>query len=125
MQSLRERSTDPLAQEGASPSLQSTLESYVHDPLSPPERYPVPDTGLHGGANHSDFPFNYQNIAVEDKKELLVVARNSLELLSSILNTETDPKPLKVFLTSYWKGILFLRIIIFSKLFMLIIFLLS
>lgn len=125
MQSLRERSTDPLAQEGASPSLQSTLESYVHDPLSPPERYPVPDTGLHGGANHSDFPFNYQNIAVEDKKELLVVARNSLELLSSILNTETDPKPLKVFLTSYWKGILFLCIIIFSKLFMLIIFLLS
>ncbi|XP_068320089.1 TOM1-like protein 2 [Pyrus communis] len=97
--SLRERSTDPLAQEGASPSLQSTLESYVHDPLSPPERYPVPDTGLHGGANHSDFPFNYQNIAVEDKKELLVVARNSLELLSSILNTETDPKPLKEELT--------------------------
>lgn len=95
MQSLRERSTNPLAPEGTSPSMQSTLESYVHEPLSPPERYPVPDTGLHGG-NHNDFAFNYQSLAVEEKKEFLVVARNSLELLSSILNTETDPKPLKV-----------------------------
>ncbi|BFG42953.1 hypothetical protein CerSpe_292270 [Prunus speciosa] len=96
--SLRERSTNPLAQEGTSPSMQSTLESYVHEPLSPPERYPVPDTGLHG-ANHNDFAFNYQSLAVEEKKEFLVVARNSLELLSSILNTETDPKPLKEELT--------------------------
>ncbi|KAL6271426.1 hypothetical protein ACE6H2_028337 [Prunus campanulata] len=96
--SLRERSTNPLAQEGSSPSMQSTLESYVHEPLSPPERYPVPDTGLHG-ANHNDFAFNYQSLAVEEKKEFLVVARNSLELLSSILNTETDPKPLKEELT--------------------------
>ncbi|XP_021814784.1 TOM1-like protein 2 [Prunus avium] len=96
--SLRERSTNPLAQEGTSPSMQSTLESYVHEPLSPPERYPVPDTGLHG-ANHNDFAFNYQSLAVEEKREFLVVARNSLELLSSILNTETDPKPLKEELT--------------------------
>ncbi|XP_008235674.1 PREDICTED: target of Myb protein 1 [Prunus mume] len=96
--SLRERSTNPLAQEGTSPTMQSTLESYVHEPLSPPERYPVPDTGLHG-ANHNDFAFNYQSLAVEEKKEVLVVARNSLELLSSILNTETDPKPLKEELT--------------------------
>ncbi|CAL9023526.1 unnamed protein product [Prunus brigantina] len=96
--SLRERSTNPLAPEGTSPLMHSTLESYVHEPLSPPERYPVPDTGLHG-ANHNDFAFNYQSLAVEEKKEFLVVARNSLELLSSILNTETDPKPLKEELT--------------------------
>lgn len=65
----------------------------MEEPMPPPERYPVPDTGFHD-ANDREFRYNY--LSVEEKKECLVVARNSLELLSSILNAETDPKPLKV-----------------------------
>ncbi|KAL6214540.1 hypothetical protein ACLB2K_013972 [Fragaria x ananassa] len=93
---LRERGARPVAPEGTSPSLQSTLESYMEEPMPPPERYPVPDTGFHD-ANDREFRYNY--LSVEEKKECLVVARNSLELLSSILNAETDPKPLKEELT--------------------------
>ncbi|KAL6210711.1 hypothetical protein ACLB2K_015943 [Fragaria x ananassa] len=93
---LRERGARPVAPEGTSPLLQSTLESYMEEPVPPPERYPVPDTGFHD-ANDREFRYNY--LSVEEKKECLVVARNSLELLSSILNAETDPKPLKEELT--------------------------
>ena len=73
--------------------MESTLESYIDEPMPPPERYPVPDTGFHDA---TDREFRYNYLPVEEKKEYLVVTRNSLELLSSILNTETDPKPLKV-----------------------------
>ncbi|XP_062023291.1 TOM1-like protein 2 [Rosa rugosa] len=93
---LREKGAHPVAQGGTSPSLQSSLESYMEEPLPPPERYPVPDTGFHDA---SDREFRYNYLSVEEKKEYLVVTRNSLELLSSILNTETDPKPLKEELT--------------------------
>jgi hypothetical protein len=44
------------------------------------------------------FPLNYRNLSVEEKKEYLVITRNSLELLSSILDAEMEPKPLKVLL---------------------------
>ncbi|XP_050364526.1 TOM1-like protein 2 [Argentina anserina] len=93
---LRERGAHPVAPEGSSPSLQSTLESYMEEPMPPPDRYPVPDAGFQD-AGDREFRYNY--LSVEEKKEYLVVTRNSLELLSSILNTETDPKPLKEELT--------------------------
>lgn len=86
-----------LVEDGDSPAMQYTLESYVDQPLSPPGSYPVPDRGLQdadGSANYSSF----QSSSIEEKKESLVVARNSLELLTSILNTEAEPKPLKVFI---------------------------
>lgn len=79
-----------------SPPTQHSLESYVHQqPLSPSESYPIPDTGL-PGADYTTFPYNYGSLSVEEKNESLVTTRNSLELLSSILNTETEPKPIKV-----------------------------
>jgi hypothetical protein len=76
--------------------MEYSLESYVHQqPLSPPGTYPIPDTGMHD-TDGTAFPLNYRNLSVEEKKEYLVITRNSLELLSSILDAETEPKPLKV-----------------------------
>lgn len=84
-----------MVEEGHLPATQYNLESFDQQPLSPPERYPLPD------AVGSAFPFNYQSLSVEEKKEFLVITRNSIDLLSSILNSETEPKPLKVFLSSF------------------------
>lgn len=72
MQSLRDRATHPVAQEGTSPSLQSTLESYIEPPLPPPERYLVPDTGLHD-ADHRAFRYNYHSLSVEEKKKNILL----------------------------------------------------
>lgn len=82
-------------EDGDAPPMHYALESYVHQPVSPPGSYPIPNAGLHdvdGSGNYSSF----QSSSVEEKKEYLVVARNSLELLTSILNSEAEPKPLKV-----------------------------
>ncbi|PNT38127.1 hypothetical protein POPTR_005G225000v4 [Populus trichocarpa] len=98
--SLKERSlpTPPVG-DGSSFPMQYSLESFVHqDPLSPPESYPIPDTGLHG-ADHGTLPYNSGGVSIEEKNETLVTTRNSLELLSSILNAETEPKPVKDDLT--------------------------
>lgn len=58
--------------------------------LSPPESYPIPDTGMR---NHEQT--TYIGESIEEKKELLVVTRNSLEILSSIMNSDVEPKPIK------------------------------
>lgn len=78
-----------------------TLESYVEQPLSPPGSYPIPEMGLHN-ADRSATPFDLQIPSVEEEKNFLVITRNSLELLASILNTETEPKPLKVFFSDLY-----------------------
>jgi len=81
---------------GNSPPIPYASESYSNQyPVDPPERYPIPEAELDMN-DPAAFSSNYQNISVEEKKEHLVVARNSLELLSSILNSEAEPKPLKV-----------------------------
>ena len=69
----------------------------MEDSLPHSENYPFNNTGLHG-TNHSTFAYDYGSLSVEQKKELLEVTRNSLEVLSSMLNTETEPKPTKVIL---------------------------
>ncbi|CAK9150002.1 unnamed protein product [Ilex paraguariensis] len=92
---LKTRGTPQGAQDG----MQYTLESYVNQqPMSPPERYPIPDTGLRGSDDNT-FAYSYASQSIEDNKELIVVTRNSLDLLSSILNSETEPKPIKDDLT--------------------------
>ncbi|KAK8674436.1 hypothetical protein V6N13_112727 [Hibiscus sabdariffa] len=94
--SLKERSTPlPMVDDDGSTALYQTLESYMGEPLPPPENYPVKNTGLQG----NDFAYNYGSLSVEQKKELFEVTRNSLEVLSSILSTGTEPKPLKDELT--------------------------
>ena len=77
---------------GNSPHVPYASESYV----DAPERYPIPQAELHDIDDPAAFSSNYQHTSVEERKENLVVARNSLELLSSILNSEAEPKPLKV-----------------------------
>lgn len=82
---------------GNSARLPFASESNAHEyPVDPPERYPIPEAQLHGLDDHAAFSSNYQHISIEEKKEHLVVARNSLELLSSILNSDAEPKHLKV-----------------------------
>jgi hypothetical protein len=83
---------------GNSPPIPYASESLAYQhPLDPPERYPVPEAGLHALSLDESAAFftDHQPASVEEKKEHLVVARNSLELLSSILNSEAEPKPLK------------------------------
>ncbi|XP_061341705.1 TOM1-like protein 2 [Gastrolobium bilobum] len=85
---------------GNSPPVPYALESYMHQqPVDPPERYPIPEAGLYAVDDSATFSSNHQHVSIEEKKEHLVVARNSLELLSSILNSEAEPKPLKEDLT--------------------------
>ncbi|KAK8717952.1 hypothetical protein V6N13_045202 [Hibiscus sabdariffa] len=94
--SLKERSTPlPVVDDDGNTALYQTLESYMGEPLPPPESYPVNNAGLQG----NDFAYNYGSLSVEQKKELFEVTRNSLEVLSSILSTGTEPKPLKDELT--------------------------
>ncbi|XP_054803221.1 TOM1-like protein 2 [Prosopis cineraria] len=72
-----------------------SLESHVHeDSLDPPESYPIPDAAFHV-MNRSGFSSSPRSLSVEEKKEHLVIARNSLELLSTILNSGAEPKLLK------------------------------
>ncbi|KAF9683019.1 hypothetical protein SADUNF_Sadunf05G0168700 [Salix dunnii] len=98
--SLKERSLPPPpVEDGSSFPTQYSLESYVHqEPLSPHGSYPIPDTGLHG-ADRSTISYDFGGLSIEEKNETLVTTRNSLELLSSILNAETEPKPIKEDLT--------------------------
>ncbi|KAL4369024.1 hypothetical protein GQ457_05G003350 [Hibiscus cannabinus] len=94
--SLKERSTPlPVDDDDGNMPLYQTLESYMEDPLPPPENYPINNAGLQG----NDFAYNYGSLSVEQKKELFEVTRNSLEVLSSILSTGTEPKPPKDELT--------------------------
>lgn len=66
------------------------------DPLSPPESYPVPEMVLHSADNNMLTGNGGQSI--EEKREFLVVTRNTLDLFSSILNSADGPKPMKVIL---------------------------
>ncbi|CAL0326858.1 unnamed protein product [Lupinus luteus] len=97
--SLKERE-EPLDFGGDnSPTVPYTLESYLDQQrLNPPGIYPIPPAGSLHALNDSSFSSD-QHISIEETKEHLVIARNSLELLSSILNTEEEPKPLKEELT--------------------------
>ncbi|KAK4407232.1 TOM1-like protein 2 [Sesamum angolense] len=81
-------------QEESFPSMQYNLESYLgREPLSPPERYPIPNTGAENEVDATYISYGFQSI--EEEKEFLVTARNTLDILSSILNSDTEPKPLK------------------------------
>ncbi|XP_042513221.1 TOM1-like protein 2 [Macadamia integrifolia] len=77
-------------------------DSFVPDvhqqPFSPPERYPFPHLDPHG-MDHTDIAYHGGSHSVEEKKEHLVIARNSIDILSSILNSQAEPKPLKDDLT--------------------------
>ncbi|KAL3531228.1 hypothetical protein ACH5RR_010550 [Cinchona calisaya] len=78
--------------------VQHQLETYMNqDPLLPPENYPMPEMGLHGSETATFSSYGGQTI--EEKREFLVVTRNTLDIFSSILNSEDEPKPVKNELT--------------------------
>ncbi|XP_027096543.1 TOM1-like protein 2 [Coffea eugenioides] len=96
--SLKTRTLPSGLPDGNMPRMQYPLETYMdQDPLSPPESYPMPDAGLHHSENAT---YNgYAGKSVEEKRESLAVTRNTLDLFSSILNSEDDQKPAKNELT--------------------------
>ncbi|CAN1766654.1 TOM1-like protein 2 [Linum perenne] len=97
---LKQRS---VLHEGNVAPVENSLESYFQ-PMPPPGSFPVPDSGLRG-MGHGIFPQNF--LSAEEKNEVLVTSRNSLELLSSILNADTEPKPIKVRSCFYLELVIF------------------
>ncbi|KAI7730459.1 hypothetical protein M8C21_000929 [Ambrosia artemisiifolia] len=76
-----------------------SMESLVYQqPMPAPDRYPLPDIDLMG-LEDDTVPYTYGGQSVEQKKELLLVGRNSLELLSSILHSGMEPIPINDELT--------------------------
>ncbi|KAF2286806.1 hypothetical protein GH714_030464 [Hevea brasiliensis] len=56
--SLQGRSVPRSVEDGDSPPMHYSLESFVHQqPLSPPERYPIPDSGF-DDENHATLGYN-------------------------------------------------------------------
>nr|GLL33201.1 TOM1-like protein 2 [Ipomoea trifida] len=81
-------------QDGNASPMQYPLESYVNQPpISPPGNYPFPEAGLQNQEHVSSI--DYGGGSVEEKREFLVIARNNLDIFSSILNSEVEPKPIK------------------------------
>ncbi|KAK9049750.1 hypothetical protein SSX86_031281, partial [Deinandra increscens subsp. villosa] len=81
-----------------SPGYQSTESMVYEQPMPAPDRYPLPDIDLMGLENDTT-PYIYGGQSVEQKKELLLVGRNSLDLLSSILDSGMEPIPINDELT--------------------------
>ncbi|VVA90168.1 unnamed protein product [Arabis nemorensis] len=71
---------------------QSSLESLMQRPVPvpPPGSYPVPNQVQSRGVDEG-LDYNFGNLSINDKKEQIEITRNSLELLSSMLNTEGKP----------------------------------
>ncbi|KAI3506866.1 hypothetical protein L1887_21458 [Cichorium endivia] len=90
----------PVARQGGNSSpMYQTVESLVHQqPIPPPDRFSLPDIALMG-IEDDTLPYTYTDQSVDQKKESLLVARNSLDLLSSILNSGIDPIPINDELT--------------------------
>ncbi|XP_072970644.1 TOM1-like protein 2 [Typha angustifolia] len=92
--SLKTRKMQASAQDDVnSTSLLSSNEPSFAYPVAPPDRYPYPDMNqLNTGSSPS---VQHSRDLVEQKKEILVVTRNSIEILSSILNSEVKEKPIE------------------------------
>lgn len=62
----------------------SSLESELdRERLNPPERYPIPTMDL---VEDTDLVYHNSGLSTEGKKEFLEITRNSVEILSSMLN---------------------------------------
>ncbi|XP_057798097.1 TOM1-like protein 2 [Salvia miltiorrhiza] len=95
---LKSREFPPTAPEESFPTVQRNLESYLGEQqLAPSEGHPIPNSGAANEEVPSFISYGFQSN--EEKKEHLLVARNSLDILSSILNSDTEPKPVKDDLT--------------------------
>nr|XP_043635727.1 TOM1-like protein 2 [Erigeron canadensis] len=90
----------PAAQQGGnlSPMHQTMGSLFSEQPTAPTNRYPMPDLDLMG-IEDDVAPYTYAGQSVEQKKELLSAGRNSLDLLSSILDSGMEPIPINDELT--------------------------
>ncbi|CAF2105520.1 unnamed protein product [Brassica oleracea var. botrytis] len=79
---------NPMAGAGQS-SLESLMQRPV--PVPPPGSYPVPNQEQARGDDGGGFDYSFGNLSIKDKKEQIEITRNSLELLSSMLNTDGKP----------------------------------
>ncbi|XP_010522149.1 PREDICTED: target of Myb protein 1 [Tarenaya hassleriana] len=78
---------------------QNSLESLMQRPVPvpPPGSYPIHNQEqAHRDYDDDDdgnevLDYNFGNLTIKDKKEQIEITRNSLELLSSMLNTEGEP----------------------------------
>lgn len=86
-ENLKRRGMSSQVEDGTFPPMQHSWESYM-DNISAPESYPIPDTESNGASGVS-LHYNY-SLSPEQKKEFLEVTRNSLEVLSSLLNSATE-----------------------------------
>ncbi|KAF5195636.1 Tom1-like protein [Thalictrum thalictroides] len=95
--SLKARGPTLAAQDGnpAFPSLGSNINQ---QPLVPPANYPISDMDLHD-IDDDTVIFPSASLSTQEKKEFLVTTRNSVELLSTILNAE-EPMAIEDDLTS-------------------------
>ncbi|KAK9140551.1 hypothetical protein Scep_010232 [Stephania cephalantha] len=83
--SLKTR-TIPSSMQDNVPSVLSYLGTSANgEPLSPPSSYPVPNPDA-GNVDDADTFYYTSSGGVEEQKEFLVVTRNSVELLSSMLS---------------------------------------
>ncbi|XP_020581635.1 TOM1-like protein 2 isoform X2 [Phalaenopsis equestris] len=80
--------------DGSSAQLFSSLEDDFEEHESLPRGYPLPSSGLQTTVVGS-VPLQGVSISNEEKKELLTITRNSLEIISSLLSSETKEKPTK------------------------------
>ncbi|XP_071738162.1 TOM1-like protein 2 [Rutidosis leptorrhynchoides] len=84
---------------GNSSPMHQTTESMVYEqPMTTSDRYPLPDLDLLGIEDDAS-TYTYVRQSVEQKKELLLVGRNSVDLLSSIIDSGMDPIPINDELT--------------------------
>ncbi|XP_021770177.1 TOM1-like protein 2 [Chenopodium quinoa] len=98
-ENLKRRSMSSQVEDGSFPPVQYSLESYTDEhEVSPPESYPIPGSESNGAAD-AMLPYNYGNLSSEQKKEFLEITKNSLEVLSSLLSSEADPKVIEDDLT--------------------------
>lgn len=98
-ENLKRRSMSAQVEDGEYPPVQYSLESYIGEhAVSPPESYPVPASEANV-ASDATLPYNYGSLSTEQKKEFLEITKNSVEVLSSLLSSEADPKAIEDDLT--------------------------
>lgn len=83
---------DALHDDGNSPFTHGTDE---RGQLAIPQRYPYSNIDEHDFDSNEAF-YESEGLPVEEKKEILVVTRNSIDILASILNSVPQQKHIKV-----------------------------
>lgn len=94
-ENLKQKGLPSHMDDGTLPTMQYPIDSYLgQEPLNPPESYPVPDAGLDENSG-ATYQRSYGGLSAEEKKEFMEITRNSLEVLSCMLNSSDEPNVAK------------------------------